>query len=115
MSLDIDRCLVDILIPSGVNLEKLSRIIDEYQRLIDTNLLWVRSDKPVTLSEITRLMTVVKQIKTHPVADVVNSFWNNVKARSLPYPFFLITLAFALPYRFFIHKITWLSSLYKWV
>ena len=111
MSLDIDRCLVDILIPSGVNLEKLSRIIDEYQRLIDTNLLWVRSDKPVTLSEITRLMTVVKQIKTHPVADVVNSFWNNVKARPyLAISFFLITLAFALPYRFFIRKITWLSS-----
>ena len=47
MSLDIDRCLVDILIPSGVNLDQLSHIIDEYQHLIDTNLLWVRSDKPV--------------------------------------------------------------------
>ena len=111
MSLDIDRCLADILIPSGVNLEKLSHIIDEYQRLIDTNLLWVRSDKPVGFSEIARLLTVVKQIKAHPIAELVNSFWNNVKARPyLAISFLLITLAISLPYRFFIRRITMMSS-----
>ena len=85
MSLDIDRCLVDILIPSGVNLEKLSHIIDEYQHLIDTNLLWVRSDKPVQLADATRLLTVVKQFEPHPAAKVFASFWaNTVKATTLP-------------------------------
>ncbi|HAO71810.1 MAG TPA: hypothetical protein DCR06_04325, partial [Planctomycetaceae bacterium] len=63
MSLDIDRCLVDILIPSGVTLDQLSHIIDEYQHLIDTNLLWVRSDKPVRLSDVTRLLTVARQFE----------------------------------------------------
>ncbi len=111
MSLDVDRCLADILIPSGVNLKKLSNIIDDYQRLIDTNLLWVRSDKPVGISEITRLLTVIKQIKAHPMTEVVNSFWNNVKSRPyLAFSFLLITLAIALPYRFFIHRITLMSS-----
>ena len=111
MSLDIDRCLVDILIPSGVNLEKLSRIIDEYQHLIDTNLLWVRSDKPVRLADATRLLAVVKQFETHPAAQVFASFWANVKARPyLAISFLLITLAISLPYRFFIRRITALSS-----
>ena len=111
MSLDIDRCLVDILIPSGVNLDKLSHIIDEYQHLIDTNLLWVRSDKPVRFSDATRLLTVVKQFETHPVAKVFTSFWNTVKAKPyLATSFLLITLSLALSYRYFIRRITALSS-----
>ncbi|MDG1992498.1 MAG: mechanosensitive ion channel [Pirellulales bacterium] len=111
MSLDIDRCLVDILIPLGVNLEQLSHIIDEYQHLIDTNLLWVRSDKPVGFSDATRLVTVVKQFETHPVARVFTSFWTNVKAKPyLATSFLLITLALGLSYRYFIRRITALSS-----
>jgi hypothetical protein len=84
MSLDIDRCLVDILIPSGVNLEKLSRIIDEYQHLIDTNLLWVRSDKPVQLADATRLLAVVKQFEPHPAAQVFGLILGEYQGTTVP-------------------------------
>ena len=111
MSLDIDRCLVDILIPSGVTLAQLSHIIDEYQHLIDTNLLWVRSDKPVRLSDVTRLLTVARQFEAQPIAMVATSFWTNVKARPyLATAFVLLTLALALSYRLFIRRITALSG-----
>ena len=111
MSLDIDRCLVDILIPSGVTLDQLSHIIDEYQHLIDTNLLWVRSDKPVRLSDVTRLLTVARQFEAQPIAMVATSFWTNVKARPyLATAFVLLTLALALSYRLFIRRITALSG-----
>ena len=111
MSLDIDRCLVDILIPSGVTLDQLSHIIDEYQQLIDTNLLWVRSDKPVRLSDVTRLLTVARQFEAQPIAVVATSFWTNVKARPyLATAFVLLTLALALSYRLFIRRITALSG-----
>ena len=111
MSLDIDRCLVDILIPSGVTLDQLSHIIDEYQHLIDTNLLWVRSDKPVRLSDVTRLLTVARQFEAQPIAMVATSFWTNVKARPyLATAFVLLTLARALSYRLFIRRITALSG-----
>ena len=111
MSLDIDRCLVDILIPSGVNLDQLSHIIDEYQQLIDTNLLWVRSDKPVRLSDVTRLLTVARQFEAQPIAVVATSFWTNVKARPyLATAFVLLTLTLALSYRLFIRRITALSG-----
>ena len=111
MSLDIDRCLVDILIPSGVNLDQLSHIIDEYQHLIDTNLLWVRSDKPVRLSDVTRLLTVARQFEAQPIGMVATSFWTNVKARPyLATAFVLLTLALALSYRLFIRRITALSG-----
>ena len=111
MSLDIDRCLVDILIPSGVTLDQLSHIIDEYQQLIDTNLLWVRSDKPVRLSDVTRLLTVARQFEAQPIAMVATSFWTNVKARPyLATAFVLLTLALALSYRLFIRRITALSG-----
>ena len=111
MSLDIDRCLVDILIPSGVTLDQLSHIIDEYQQLIDTNLLWVRSDKPVRLSDVTRLLTVARQFEAQPITMVATSFWTNVKARPyLATAFVLLTLALALSYRLFIRRITALSG-----
>ena len=111
MSLDIDRCLVDILIPSGVTLDQLSHIIDEYQQLIDTNLLWVRSDKPVRLSDVTRLLTVARQFEAQPIAVVATSFWTNVKARPyLATAFVLLTLTLALSYRLFIRRITALSG-----
>ena len=111
MSLDIDRCLVDILIPSGVTLDQLSHIIDEYQHLIDTNLLWVRSDKPVRLSDVTRLLTVARQFEAQPIAVVATSFWTNVKARPyLATAFVLLTLTLALSYRLFIRRITALSG-----
>jgi potassium efflux system protein len=111
MSLDIDHCLVDILIPSGVTLDQLSHIIDEYQHLIDTNLLWVRSDKPVRLSDVTRLLTVARQFEAQPIAMVATSFWTNVKARPyLATAFVLLTLALALSYRHFIRRITALSG-----
>ena len=111
MSLDIDRCLVDILIPSGVTLDQLSHIRDEYQHLIDTNLLWVRSDKPVRLSDVTRLLTVARQFEAQPIAMVATSFWTNVKARPyLATAFVLLTLALALSYRLFIRRITALSG-----
>ena len=111
MSLDIDRCLVDILIPSGVTLDQLSHIIDEYQQLIDTNLLWVRSDKPVRLSDVTRLLTVARQFEAQPIAMVATSFWTNVKARPyLATAFVLLTLTLALSYRLFIRRITALSG-----
>ena len=111
MSLDIDRCLVDILIPSGVTLDQLSHIIDEYQHLIDTNLLWVRSDKPVRLSDVTRLLTVARQFEAQPITMVATSFWTNVKARPyLATAFVLLTLALALSYRLFIRRITALSG-----
>ena len=111
MSLDIDRCLVDILIPSGVTLDQLSHIIDEYQHLIDTNLLWVRSDKPVRLSDVTRLLTVARQFEAQPIAMVATSFWTNVKARPyLATAFVLLTLTLALSYRLFIRRITALSG-----
>ena len=111
MSLDIDHCLVDILIPSGVTLDQLSHIIDEYQHLIDTNLLWVRSDKPVRLSDVTRLLTVARQFEAQPIAMVATSFWTNVKARPyLATAFVLLTLALALSYRHFIRRITVLSG-----
>ena len=111
MSLDIDHCLVDILIPSGVTLDQLSHIIDEYQHLIDTNLLWVRSDKPVRLLDVTRLLTVARQFEAQPIAMVATSFWTNVKARPyLATAFVLLTLALALSYRHFIRRITALSG-----
>ena len=111
MSLDIDRCLVDILIPSGVTLDQFSHIIDEYQHLIDTNLLWVRSDKPVRLSDVTRLLTVARQFEAQPIAVVATSFWTNVKAKPyLATAFVLLTLALALSYRLFIRRITALSG-----
>ena len=111
MSLDIDRCLVDILIPSGVTHDQLSHIIDEYQQLIDTNLLWVRSDKPVRLSDVTRLLTVARQFEAQPIAVVATSFWTNVKARPyLATAFVLLTLTLALSYRLFIRRITALSG-----
>ena len=111
MSLDIDRCLVDILIPSGVTHDQLSHIIDKYQQLIDTNLLWVRSDKPVRLSDVTRLLTVARQFEAQPIAVVATSFWTNVKARPyLATAFVLLTLTLALSYRLFIRRITALSG-----
>ena len=111
MSLDIDRCLVDILIPFGVSLNQVSHIIDQYQNLIDTNLLWVRSDKPVQFSDISRLYTVTKRFESQPVGTIAKSFWNNVTARPfLALSFLIATVAMALCYRVFIRRITAISS-----
>ncbi|MBT3212129.1 MAG: mechanosensitive ion channel [Planctomycetaceae bacterium] len=111
MSIDIDRCLVDILIPFGVSLSQASHIIDQYQNLIDTNLLWVRSDKPVRLSDIGRLYTITKRFESQPVGSIAKSFWSNVTARPfLALAFLLATVAMALCYRVFIRRITAISS-----
>ena len=111
MSIDIDRCLVDILIPFGVSLSQASHIIDQYQNLIDTNLLWVRSDKPVRLSDIGRLYTITKRFESQPVGSISKSFWSNVTARPfLALAFLLATVAMALCYRVFIRRITAISS-----
>jgi potassium efflux system protein len=111
MSIDIDRCLVDILIPFGVSLSQASHIIDQYQNLIDTNLLWVRSDKPVRLSDISRLYTITKRFESQPVGSIAKSFWGNVTARPfLALAFLLATVAMALCYRVFIRRITAISS-----
>ena len=111
MSIDIDRCLIDILIPLGVTLDQVSHIIDEYQHLIDTNLLWVRSDKPIRLSDISRLYTVAKRFESQPVGSIIKSFWSNVTAKPfLAISFLLATVAMALCYRVFIRRITAISS-----
>ena len=111
MSIDIDRCLVDILIPFGVSLSQASHIIDQYQNLIDTNLLWVRSDKPIRLSDIGRLYTIMKRFESQSVGSIAKSFWNNVTARPfLAFSFLLATIAMALCYRVFIRRITAISS-----
>lgn len=53
ISNDAERLLLDTLIPLGVKQDTNRALIDKYKSLIDEHLLWVRSDSPFRLNDLT--------------------------------------------------------------
>jgi len=111
MNADIDRGLVDTLIPLGVQFEILDRQIDDYERLIDTNLLWVRSDKPVRLADLTSLVRVTGWLEAGRLRTVTRSLATGIAARPiLAGAVFFAIIIFIVLHRWFVVRVTALGG-----
>lgn len=108
---DIDHALVDSIIPLGVQVNVLHRLSSDYGALIDRNLLWIRSDKPLRLSDLRVLVSLVGWLKTERVRSLFNSFIGGVAERPVITAFMVFLIAFfAVLHRWFVLKIVALGS-----
>lgn len=111
MNADFDRGLIDTLIPLGVQYEVFTRQIDDYERLIDKNVLWVRSDKPVRVSDIWGLIRLAGWLKPDRLGSVVQAFAVGVAARPiLAGAVLFAAVAIIVLHRWFVLRITALGS-----
>ena len=111
MNADFDHGLVDTLIPLGVQFEVLSRQIDDYGQLIDKNVLWVRSDKPVRLIDLWHLTRFAGWIQPERVLSVARSFFVGVSNRPiLAGAVLFAAVLFIVLHRWFVVRVTALGS-----
>jgi potassium efflux system protein len=106
MNNDIDRGLIDTLIPLGVQLGSLSHQIKQYDQLIDTNLLWVRSDKPLRLVDVTGLVRVTSWLELGRLETVAQSLVSGIAARPIQAGAILIAIiGFIVLHRWFVLRV----------
>lgn len=111
MTTDVDRGLTDTLIPLGVQFNVLSRQIDDYDRLISKNLLWIRSEKPVRLADLPTVLRVAERFETARLRKVVRSLLDSMLSRPLiTTGFFLASLIFIFLHRRFVVRLTALGN-----
>lgn len=111
MNADFDRGLIDTLIPLGVQFEVLARQIADYEELIDKHLLWVRSDKPVKLSDLWGLFRLASWFDVDRLGSVVQAFVIGVAARPiLAGAVLLAAILFIVLHRWFVLRVTALGG-----
>ncbi len=107
MSADIDRSLVDTLIPLGVRYETFARMIKEYDATISKNLLWVRADKPFRLHDVQSIWSISDWFETKRLKSIFVSFSNGVAAQPILAAVLLITIILVIVLnRWFVIQIT---------
>ena len=111
MYTDIDRALVDTLIPIGVQFEVLNRLIHDYESVINRNLLWIRSDKPLRLSDLRSLVTVTGWLEADRLRSLAESFIGGVAKRPiLAAAMLFLIILFAVLHRWFVLRIVALGT-----
>ena len=111
MNADIDRGLIGTLIPLGVQYEMLSRQIQDYEGLINKNLLWVRSDKPVRLTDLAKLVRVAGNLEADRLQTVARSLATGIASRPiLAGAVLFATIVFIVLHRWFVLRVTALGS-----
>jgi len=111
MNADIDRGLIDTLIPLGVGYGLLARQINLYESLIDTNLLWIKSDKPVRFSDLSNLFRVIGWLELGRLQTVATSLTAGVASRPVLAAALLIAIVlFIALHRWFVLRVTALGS-----
>ena len=108
---DVDRALVDTLIPLGVQLEVLNRLTQDYESLISRNLLWIRSDKPLRLSDLRGLIDVTGWLEVARLRSLIQSFIGGVAKRPiLAASMLFLIIFFAVLHRWFVLRIVALGG-----
>ena len=111
MTTDVDRGLTDTLIPLGVQFNVLSRQIDDYDRLINKNLLWIRSEKPVRHTDLPDILRVTEQFEAARLRKVARSLFDSMLSRPLVTAAFLLaSLIFIFLHRRFVVRLTALGN-----
>ncbi len=111
MNNDIDRGLIDTLIPLGVQLGTLTQQIKQYDQLIDTNLLWVRSDKPIRVVDVTGLVRVTGWLELGRLQAVAVSLASGIAARPIQAAAILIAIiGFIVLHRWFVRRVVALGG-----
>ena len=106
MNSDIDRGLINTLIPLGVQFGTLSQQIKLYEQLIDTNLLWVRSDKPLRLIDVTGLVRVTGWLELGRLQAVAVSLASGIASRPIQAVAILIAIiGFIVLHRWFVLRV----------